>query len=137
MATKYGTYYSVLIELKYWNAIQFCVNDPMHNLFLGTAKFLQLGLIISHNRRKVKGYGFADRYRPNANQNIEPLWLFHSRWMEELDFCFFSLYFLCGILLEHDYSCSERICACLPNSLQTYVDYQWYCKGWYVVNEFL
>lgn len=37
-AKKYGTYYSVLIELNYFDAITFCVIDPMRNLFLGTAK---------------------------------------------------------------------------------------------------
>ena len=27
-----------MIELQYFDAITFCVIDPMHNLFLGTAK---------------------------------------------------------------------------------------------------
>lgn len=33
LSRDYGTYYSVLIELDYFDAIQFCVIDPMHNLF--------------------------------------------------------------------------------------------------------
>ena len=34
----YGVRYSCLIELPYFNPIRFAVVDPMHNLFLGTAK---------------------------------------------------------------------------------------------------
>ncbi|CAH1275789.1 Hypp9371 [Branchiostoma lanceolatum] len=35
---KFGTRYTPLLELEYYQAIRFCVIDPMHNLFLGTAK---------------------------------------------------------------------------------------------------
>ena len=35
----YGLRYSVLIELPYFNPIRHTVIDPMHNLFLGTAKY--------------------------------------------------------------------------------------------------
>jgi hypothetical protein len=31
--------YSVLIELPYFDPIKYTVIDPMHNLFLGTAKY--------------------------------------------------------------------------------------------------
>ena len=34
----YGIRYSVSIELPYFNPVRFAVIDPMHNLFLGTAK---------------------------------------------------------------------------------------------------
>lgn len=34
----YGIRYSVLLELPYFDPIRFAVVDPMHNLFLGTAK---------------------------------------------------------------------------------------------------
>ena len=37
---EYGVRYSVLIELPYYDAIRFCVIDPMHNLLLGTAKHM-------------------------------------------------------------------------------------------------
>ena len=37
---EYGARYSVLFELPYYDAIRFAVIDPMHNLFLGTAKHL-------------------------------------------------------------------------------------------------
>ena len=38
LATKYGVYYSCLLELEYFDAVRFTAIDPMHNLFLGTAK---------------------------------------------------------------------------------------------------
>ena len=42
LAREYGTFYSVLIELRYVDAITFCVIDPMPNLFLGTAKMMKM-----------------------------------------------------------------------------------------------
>ena len=38
LATQYGCYFSILLELEYFDAVRFTVIDPMHNLFLGTAK---------------------------------------------------------------------------------------------------
>ena len=38
LATKYGVYYSSLLQLEYFDALRFTSIDPMHNLFLGTAK---------------------------------------------------------------------------------------------------
>lgn len=38
LASKYGVYYSCLLQLEYFDAVRFTVIDPMHNLFLGTAK---------------------------------------------------------------------------------------------------
>ena len=38
IAKEYGVRYSCLIELPYFNPIRFAVIDPMHNLYLGTAK---------------------------------------------------------------------------------------------------
>ena len=38
LATKYGVYYSFLLQLEYFDAIRFTAIDSMHNLFLGTAK---------------------------------------------------------------------------------------------------
>ncbi|XP_061190105.1 uncharacterized protein LOC133197961 [Saccostrea echinata] len=35
---KYGVRYSVLLELEYFDPIRMTIIDPMHNLFLGTAK---------------------------------------------------------------------------------------------------
>lgn len=38
LETKYGIYYSLFSELEYFDPITHCIIDPMHNLFLGTAK---------------------------------------------------------------------------------------------------
>jgi hypothetical protein len=40
MEKKYGVRYSVLVELEYIDLIIFTTIDPMHNLFLGTAKYV-------------------------------------------------------------------------------------------------
>ena len=38
--SKYGTRYSELMRLPYFDCVRFTIIDPMHNLFLGTAKHL-------------------------------------------------------------------------------------------------
>ena len=38
LASQLGVRYTVLLELPYYTSIEMCVIDPMHNLFLGTAK---------------------------------------------------------------------------------------------------
>ena len=38
LATKYGVYYSCLLQLEYFDDVRFTVIDPMHNLFQSTAK---------------------------------------------------------------------------------------------------
>jgi hypothetical protein len=35
---RYGVRYTVLLTLPYYNAVSFCMIDPMHNLLLGSAK---------------------------------------------------------------------------------------------------
>ena len=40
LATKYGVYHSSLLQLEYFDAVRFTSVDPMHNLFLGTAKYV-------------------------------------------------------------------------------------------------
>ena len=37
---KYGVRYTTLLDLPYYDSVRFCVIDPMHNLFLGTAKHM-------------------------------------------------------------------------------------------------
>lgn len=44
LQTRTGVKYLVLIELTYFNPIRFTVIDPMHNLFLGTAKHVMKNL---------------------------------------------------------------------------------------------
>ena len=39
LSQKYGiNYWSILLDLEYFDIIRFCTVDPMHNLFLGTSK---------------------------------------------------------------------------------------------------
>ena len=38
LASKLGCRYTILLDLPYYSSIRMCVIDPMHNLFLGTAK---------------------------------------------------------------------------------------------------
>lgn len=40
LESKYGCRYSVLLELSYFDPVRMLVIDPMHNLFLGTAKHM-------------------------------------------------------------------------------------------------
>ena len=40
LSKQYGiNYYSALLDLEYFDIVRFCTVDPMHNLFLGTAKY--------------------------------------------------------------------------------------------------
>ena len=38
LATKYGVFYSSLLQLEFFNPVRFTAIDPVHNLFLGTTK---------------------------------------------------------------------------------------------------
>ena len=38
--TQYGTCYTELMQLEYFDCVRFTIIDPMHNLFLGTAKHM-------------------------------------------------------------------------------------------------
>ena len=40
LESKYGCHYSVLLQLPYFDPIQMLIIDPMHNLYLGSAKRL-------------------------------------------------------------------------------------------------
>lgn len=56
LSKRYGLYPSVLLDLSYFDCICFTVVDPMHNLFLGTAKsmfklWMEIGLL---NKQDVK-----------------------------------------------------------------------------------
>lgn len=54
LSRQYGiNYYSALLDLKYFDIIRFCTIDPMHNLFLGTAKY-QFKLWVSEGHLSAK-----------------------------------------------------------------------------------
>lgn len=46
---EHGLKYSVLLELEYFNPIRFCIIDPMHNLYLGTAKHILKNIWLDKN----------------------------------------------------------------------------------------
>lgn len=54
LSRQYGiNYYSALLDLEYFDIIRFCTIDPMHNLFLGTAKY-QFKLWVSEGHLSAK-----------------------------------------------------------------------------------
>ena len=59
LSKEYGLYYSVLLELSYFDSVRFTIIDPMHNLFLGTAKsmfklWMAEGLLEKGDIKKVE-----------------------------------------------------------------------------------
>ena len=59
LQSKYGCRYSVLLDLPYFDPIRMAIIDPMHNLYIGTAKHLlkdvwiPQGLITDANNMKI------------------------------------------------------------------------------------
>ena len=47
LETSYGIKYSILLELDYFDPVRFNIIDPMHNLFLGTAKTMMKDIWLS------------------------------------------------------------------------------------------
>ena len=54
LETFYGCHYSVLLELPYFDPVQMCIIDPMHNLFLGTAKHMVKNVWLAKNAHNQK-----------------------------------------------------------------------------------
>ncbi len=57
--SKYGVRYSVLLALPYFDPVRFTVIDPMHNLFLGTGKYMfklwiEKGLLTNQKLKEVE-----------------------------------------------------------------------------------
>ncbi len=50
---EHGLKYSVLLELEYFNPIRFCIIDPMHNLYLGTAKHILKNIWLDDSSRII------------------------------------------------------------------------------------
>ena len=50
--TKYGTRYTELMQLEYFNCTRFTIIDPMHNLFLGTAKHMVKNIWLPNKKLK-------------------------------------------------------------------------------------
>ena len=49
LESEFGCRYSVLLELFYFDPVQMLLIDPMHNLFLGTAKRMTQNIWIGNN----------------------------------------------------------------------------------------
>ena len=56
----HGARYSVLHELEYFDCIRFFVVDPMHNLYLGTAKHLMRNIWQNENSPLLKNEDFKE-----------------------------------------------------------------------------
>lgn len=117
----FGTFYSVLIELEYFDAIQFCVIDPMHNLFLGTAKkmfklWVENDILSTSHLEKIEErlesvnlLTDIGRIPTHISGNYGVFSA--AEWKNWVTI--FSLYALCGILPEKDYKCWEKfVLAC-------------------------
>lgn len=50
LESKYGTRYSELMRLPYFNCVRFTVIDLMHNLFLGTVKNVMENVWLNHTK---------------------------------------------------------------------------------------
>lgn len=94
---KYGLRYSSLLQLPYYDAIRMSsVIDPLHNLYLGTAKhifenlWLAKGLLTHQTLESVQSrvtnkYYLSRRYWENTVEHYIQLWRIHWESVEKLD----------------------------------------------------
>ena len=126
LAAKYGVYYSSLLQLEYFDAVRFTAIDPMHNLFLGTAKH-QFKLWVKNNflTKKDRSKDFRrthslvrcwNRDWTIAPQDCFELWWLHCFTMEELDINLFYVW-VKGSVTRKSFKMLANICSCLPVSL--------------------
>ena len=113
LSTKYGTYYTVLLKLEYFDVVRFTSIDPMHNLFQGTAKsmfklWLAKGLLTKKKLKEIEmsigkldmGTGFGrlpKRIASNYGGYTASQW---KNWTTV-----YSLYALKGVLPERHLQC--------------------------------
>ena len=79
-----GCQYSALLKLPYFNAPRMLIIDPMHNLFLGSAKYFLKSILLDQGIVKVccyTGVGgqsyCSSRYWPYTSQNIKRFFIVH------------------------------------------------------------
>ena len=121
LAKKHGLYYSVLLELSYFDCIRFTVIDPMHNLFLGTAKsmfklWMEQGLLnkkdIQTIEKRIKEFDVGTGlgrlpHKISANYGCYTA----SQWKNWT--LIYSLYVLDGLLSEEHMRCWQAfVLAC-------------------------
>ena len=135
LAKKYGLYYRVLLELSYFDCIRFTVIDPMHNLFLGTAKsmfklWMEQGLLNKKDIQTIEkrieefdvGTGFGRLpHKISANYGCYTA----SQWKNWT--LIYSLYVLDGLLSEKHMRCWQAFvlaCKFLTRPVMTALELQ-------------
>ncbi|XP_077866348.1 uncharacterized protein LOC144354095 [Saccoglossus kowalevskii] len=53
LSTKYGSRYTALLKLQYFDCVRFHVVDPLHNLFLGTGKYIMKNVWLNKEKPKI------------------------------------------------------------------------------------
>lgn len=122
LQTQTGIKYSVLIELSYFDPIRFTIVDPMHNLFLGTAKHTMKNLwlengVLSKAQMKIlqtridtirtpRGIGrIPNKIATSFNGFTAEQW---KNWV-----ILYSMFALRGIIPEQHYVCWQTfVLAC-------------------------
>ena len=111
--SKYGVRYSELLRLPYFDCIRFTVIDPMHNLFLGTAKhvmetWLNAGILTAADLQKVQEKVDSAHVPTNIGRIPGKIAKSFSgftadQWKNWVTI--FSSYALYGVLAEKHYRC--------------------------------
>ena len=96
-----GCRYSVLLDLSYFDPIRMLLIDPMHNLYMGTAKHVMFDILIGRSVLKKEA---LDKIRSRLGNTVVPsglgrlpssispgTYIPNSRTMAKLDFVFFYL----------------------------------------------
>ena len=122
LETEYGVKYSVLTDLPYFNPIRCTVIDPMHNLFLGTAKtmmkkiWLQKGVINSAKldtiQCRIDGMNIPSDMGRIPKKIASNFSGFTAEQLKNWT-TVFSLYALRGLLSQDEYHCWQAfVLAC-------------------------
>ena len=113
MESQLGTRYTALLDLPYYASVSMCVIDPMHNLYLGTAKRIfklwvereLLGKremeIIQERIDKMQGTSDLGRLPGNISSNYGGFTA--AQWKNWIHFS--SLYALEGVFLNEHLHC--------------------------------
>ena len=120
MEKKYGSRYSAFMKLPYFDCVRFHVVDPMHNLFLGTAKYVMKKVWLNEEYPLIPKT-LHQHIQERVDKCLTPSSIgriphkiasaFSSftadQWKSWTNI--FSLYALHGILDDDDYGCWHRL----------------------------
>lgn len=117
-----GCRYSCLLELPYFDPVKMFIIDPMHNMYLGTAKYilhavwLKRGIISSNDVKNINSK-IASWFIPSAVRfNRLPAHIEYSssftaeQWMIWVNY--YSINCLYGILPADQLQCWRHYCSC-------------------------